>query len=57
MNKIDQITFDLDTAKEFEQEYKKAVEEKREQFTYKGYDILTAFAKYQVEYLHTIFKF
>jgi hypothetical protein len=31
--------------------YQKAVDERREQFTYKGHILLTSYAKYLIEYL------
>lgn len=54
---LDLITFDVDTCKEFATEYNKALKEEKEVFTFKGYDLVTSFAKYQLEFLHTIFKF
>lgn len=44
-------------AKELEKLYNEAVASKQEQFVFKGHDLLTAYAKYVLEYLHTQMKF
>ena len=36
--------------------YKKAVEEKKNVFTFKGHQLLTSYAKYLIEYLENKFK-
>jgi hypothetical protein len=51
-----EVSFNKDSAKELEREYKKAVENKLEQFEYGGNTYVTGFAKYLVEHLDNTFS-
>lgn len=41
---------------DFKLEYMKAVRQKKEQFTFRGQEFLTSFAKYLLEYLSSKFE-
>ena len=45
------ITFDQETFKNLKQEYRKAVQNNKEIFVFQGHELLTAYAKYVIEYL------
>jgi hypothetical protein len=47
------ITFDYETFKSLKQEYKKAVQNNKEIFTFQGNTLLTVYAKYIIEYLNS----
>jgi hypothetical protein len=47
----EQEFIDANEIKSLKVAYQKAVEENREEFTYKGHTLLTGYAKYLIEYL------
>jgi len=47
------ITFDQETFKNLKQEYRKAVQDKKEIFVFQGHELLTEYAKYIIEYLNS----
>lgn len=50
------ITFTPALFRKLKHCYKKAVTEKKDMFVFDGREILTAYAKYLIEYLETKFK-
>ena len=50
------ITFNKVSYEQFKVEYNSAVENNKEMFVFKGNDILTAYAKYMIEYLKNKFE-
>jgi hypothetical protein len=47
------ITFTHETFKSLKSEYKNAVENNKEIFIFQGHELLTAYAKYMIEYLNS----
>jgi hypothetical protein len=47
------ITFNHETFKEFKKEYSKAVINNQEIFIFQGKELLTAYAKYIIEYINS----
>ena len=54
---MDYLSINEKEAKELQKLYDEAVASKKEQFVFQGHDLLTAYAKYLLEYLHTKLKF
>jgi hypothetical protein len=50
------INFDRTKVKALRKAYSEAVKEKREQFVFEEKDFLTAYAKYLLQYLGSVFK-
>ncbi len=50
------ITFDRQELINLKRSYTLAVEENKEQFTFKGNELLTSYAKYLIEYLESRLK-
>lgn len=50
------INLNKKSLRELKQAYKKAVADKKEQFTFYGNELLTSYAKYLIEYAETKLK-
>jgi hypothetical protein len=56
IEKTTMINFDRTKVKALRKAYSEAVKEKREQFVFEEKDFLTAYAKYLLQYLGSVFK-
>lgn len=53
---MEHLNFTPELFRKFKGEYKKAQDEGKEMFIFKEHEILTAYAKYLIQYLETKFK-
>jgi len=51
---METISFDKQKLSDLKKQYDKAVADKKESFIFEGKELLTAYAKYLIEYLNTL---